>query len=103
LPRATWFQLATRVRDIAEHGRLTASDDPLRATRTITAGWLARAVLAPYWVNHHLEHHLLVFVPCWKLYEVRALLLAKGLGDRLEMAPSYLALIRRSATASAET
>jgi fatty acid desaturase len=59
-------------------------------------------------VNHHLEHHLLVFVPCWRLPEVRALLLAKQLGDRIEIASSYAevvrrVVIRRSATATAGT
>src|SRR5262245_2706950 len=98
LPRVTWFELAARVRDIAEHGMLAPSDDPFRNTRSISAGPLARAVLAPYWVNYHLEHHLLVFVPCWKLREVRALLVAKGLGDRLEMASSYFDVMRRAAT-----
>jgi fatty acid desaturase len=68
------------VRDIAEHGMVPSLDDPLRNTRTTRAGFLARLALAPYWVNHHLEHHLLAFVPCWKLPQVHALLLAKGLG-----------------------
>jgi fatty acid desaturase len=101
LPWATWYQLITRVRALAEHGRVPDASDPLRNARTIGAGPLARAVLAPYWVNHHLEHHLLVFVPCWKLGQVRALLLAKSLGDRIEMASSYAEVIRRAARAGA--
>jgi hypothetical protein len=47
LPWATWYQLATRVRDIAEHGMVPSLDDPLRNTRTIRAGFLARLALAP--------------------------------------------------------
>ena len=96
LPWATWFQLVTRIRDIAEHGLVHDAADPLRNTRTIGAGPLARAFVAPYGVNYHLEHHLLVFVPCWKLREVRALLLAKGLGGRMERAASYVEVLARA-------
>jgi fatty acid desaturase len=99
LPWATWFQLVTRVRDIAEHGVVLDVDDPLRNTRTIGAGLLARAFVAPYGVNYHLEHHLLVFVPCWKLREVQALLLAKDLGGRMERAASYAEVLSRVTTA----
>jgi fatty acid desaturase len=96
LPWATWFQVVTRIRDIAEHGAVSGHGDPLRDSRSIGAGFLARALLAPYQVHHHLEHHLLVFVPCWKLPEVRALLLAKGLGGRMERAASYAAVLARA-------
>jgi len=73
--------------------------DPFRNTRTIAAGPLARALVAPYGVNYHLEHHLLVFVPCWKLRQVRALLLAKGLGGRMERAGSYAEVLARATAA----
>ncbi|HUM15819.1 MAG TPA: fatty acid desaturase family protein [Candidatus Nitrosotalea sp.] len=97
LPWATWYQLATRIRDMAEHGMVEDVSDPLRHTRTTRAGWLARVALAPYWVNYHLEHHLMVFVPCWKLRRVHALLLAKNLGGRMERAGSYVEVIGRAA------
>jgi fatty acid desaturase len=101
LPWATWFQLVTRIRDIAEHGLVHDAADPLRNTRTIGAGLLARALVAPYGVNYHLEHHLLVFVPCWKLREVQALLLARNLGGRMERASSYAEVLARVTTAKA--
>ena len=99
LPLATWYRLVTRLRAMAEHGLLSEHDDPLRNTRTTAAGPLARAFLAPYWVNHHLEHHLLVFVPCWKLRQAHALLLAKGYGPRMEAAPGYGAVLARATAA----
>jgi len=71
-------------------------DDPLRNTRTVAAGLLARVFLAPYWVNYHFEHHLLVFVPCGKLRTARSVLVAKGYGPRMEMAQSYADVIRRA-------
>jgi fatty acid desaturase len=93
LPWATWYQLVTRVRDIAEHGLVPGPEDPLRSARSIGAGRLARAFVAPYGVNHHLEHHLLVFVPCWKLGQVHEMLLAKGYGDRIERSRGYLQVL----------
>ena len=90
----TWYPLVTRLRAIAEHAVTPDRDDPLRNTRSIAAGLLARAFLAPYWVNYHLEHHLLVFVPCWTLARAHALLLAKGYGGRMELSPGYLDVIR---------
>ena len=79
----------TRLRAIAEHVATSGDDDPLRNTRTTQAGPLARTFLAPYWVNYHIEHHLLVFVPCWKLRSAHVLLLDKGYGPRMELAASY--------------
>jgi fatty acid desaturase len=96
LPLATWYQLVTRLRSMAEHAVVRDDIDPLRNTRTTAAGPLARALLAPYWVNYHLEHHLLIFVPCWKLPQAHALLLAKGYGPRMEMASSYGAVLSRA-------
>jgi fatty acid desaturase len=95
LPLATWYQLASRIRDTSEHAMVSDGGDPLRNTRTVRAGPLARAVLAPYWVSYHLEHHLFVFVPCWRLRRVHALLLAKGLGARMEVASGYVEVFRR--------
>jgi fatty acid desaturase len=98
LPLATWYQLGRRLRDLAEHGLVADDADPLRNARTTAAGPLARALLAPYWVNHHLEHHLLVFVPCWRLREAHQLLLAKGHGPRMELAASYAGVARKAVT-----
>jgi fatty acid desaturase len=96
LPLATWYQLVTRLRNLAEHGLVAGDDDSLRNTRTVRAGLLERIFVAPYWVNHHLEHHLFVFAPCWKLRQAHAILLARGLGARMETAASYLDVIRRA-------
>jgi fatty acid desaturase len=93
LPLATWYQLVSRVRNIAEHAVVPDNDDPLRNTRTTEAGFLARLLVAPYRVNFHLEHHLFMFVPCWRLPEAHRALLAAGLGGRMELQPSYRAVL----------
>jgi fatty acid desaturase len=95
LPRLTWYPLVARIRDAAEHAGVGDAGDVLRNARTTAAGPLGRAFLAPYWVNHHLEHHLMVFVPCWRLPAAHALLLAKGHGGAMELAPGYADVLRR--------
>ncbi len=89
LPYLTWFQFVLRVRNIAEHGATEESENPLQNARTTRAGPLARLLVAPYWVNYHLEHHMVMHVPCWRLKAMHGLLLQKGLGDRMRVARSY--------------
>jgi len=97
-----WTDLPTyRRRHHLHHRHTQQPDDPLRNARTTTAGVLERALLAPYWANHHLEHHLMVFVSCWRLREAHALLLAKGHGPRMEVVPGYVDVIRRATTVGA--
>jgi fatty acid desaturase len=101
LPIATWYQLIARVRNIAEHAVVRDNDDALLNTRTTRAGWLVRLVLAPYRVNYHLEHHLFLFVPCWRLPAAHRLLLAKGYGPRMEIQGGYRDVLRLAASAAA--
>jgi fatty acid desaturase len=102
LPRATWFQLVTRLRNIAEHA-LVAKDepDPLRHARTTHANWIERALIAPYYVNYHCEHHMFMHVPCWRLPEVRRRLERQGVTTRMEGAPGYLSVLTAVTTAPA--
>lgn len=102
LPLATWYQVATRIRNIAEHAMVPANDDSFRNTRTTQAGAIARFFLAPYFVNYHLEHHLFPFVPCYRLPTVHRLLKIKGIQPRCEIQPGYAAVIRIATSRSAE-
>lgn len=74
VPLLTWMMVITRIRNIAEHAVVPDSNDPLRNTRSTRAGSPARAFIAPYDVNYHLEHHLLFYVPCYNLTKVHAIL-----------------------------
>ena len=96
LPLMTWYQVISRIRNIAEHAVVPDNDDPLRNTRTTLTNLAMRAVLAPYWVNYHLEHHLLVATPCWKLPAAHRLLCARGLRDRMEVVQGYRAVLRQA-------
>ncbi len=94
LPLATWYQLVSRIRNIAEHAVVPDNDDPLRNTRTTYANPIIRLLVAPYWVNYHLEHHLFMFVPCWRLPQAHRALLTAGRREGMEVQPGYRAVLR---------
>jgi fatty acid desaturase len=94
LPLMTWMMVITRIRNIAEHAVVPDSDDPLRNTRTTHAGFLERLFIAPYYVNYHLEHHLLFYVPCYNLPRVHRILARGPHAARMEVQPSYGAVLR---------
>ena len=102
LPMASWLPLISRVRNIAEHALVGQGQaDPLRQARTTRAGWPARALLAPYWVNFHSEHHLFTQLPCWQLPRAHALLQRQGTTARMEIEPGYAAVLQRATSAPA--
>jgi fatty acid desaturase len=94
VPMATWFPLVTRLRNIAEHA-LVAKDepDPFRHARTTRANLIERALIAPYYVNFHAEHHLFMHMPCWNL-QAHRLLARKGLTGGMLNAPGYLWVLK---------
>ncbi len=102
LPLLTWQQVVTRIRNIAEHAMVPDNDDPMKSARTTYAKWWERALFAPYWVNYHVDHHLLFYVPCYNLPALHALLLEKGLGPKMEIQKTY-ADVLRLATSRPET
>ncbi|MEP3846016.1 MAG: fatty acid desaturase family protein [Paracoccaceae bacterium] len=89
LPYLTWFQFVLRIRNIAEHGATEQSDDPFRNVRTTLAGPIMRIFVAPYWVNYHLEHHMVMHVPCWKLPRLHKALIGKGHKGDMNIATGY--------------
>ena len=94
VPLLTWMMVITRIRNIAEHAVVPDSDDPLRNTRTTRANLIERALIAPYFVNYHLEHHLLYYVPCYNLPKLHAILMRGPHAARMEVQPNYLSVLR---------
>ena len=94
LPLFTWMMVITRIRNIAEHAVVPDSDDPLRNTRTTRASLIERLFVAPYYVNYHLEHHLLIYVPCYNLPRVHKILSSGPYAARMEVQPGYAAVLR---------
>ena len=94
LPLLTWQMVITRIRNIAEHAVVPDSNDPLRNTRTTRASLLERLFIAPYYVNYHLEHHLLYYVPCYNLPRVHDILSSGPHASRMEVQPGYASVLR---------
>jgi len=99
LPMATSFQLFLRIRNIAEHATVPDLNDPLRNSRTTLAGPLERLTVAPYWVNYHVEHHMLPYVPCFRLSKIHQLMLDRGFGPKMAIEASYRAVLKLNASA----
>lgn len=91
---ATWLPLVTRIRNIAEHACTSTGPDPFSHARTTLANPIERALVAPYWVNYHAEHHLFMYLPCYNLPEVHRLLRGKGLIGRVEVGASYMEVLK---------
>jgi fatty acid desaturase len=91
---ATWLSLVTRIRNIAEHACTSTGDDPFSHARTTLANPIERALIAPYWVNYHAEHHLFMYLPCYRLPEAHRLLVEKGFIKRMEVRPGYLEVMK---------
>lgn len=94
----TSFGVVLRVRSIAEHACMEASADPFRNTRTTIAGPLERILVAPHRVGYHLEHHLLMTAPYFRLPALHRLLVARGAVPEGATARGYLAVLREASS-----
>jgi fatty acid desaturase len=96
----TAYPLVARIRQVAEHGNVPAlyERDPRGNTRTTRAGLLERMILAPNYVNFHVEHHLIPSVPCWRLPALHGLLVERGFYAEhpKAIADGYWDVIRRA-------
>lgn len=90
--------LVTRIRSIAEHSMVPDRTDPLRNTRTTLARWWERLLLAPNRVNYHLEHHLWMAVPHYKLPRLHALLRERGVLQGACVVDGYAGVLARAAS-----
>lgn len=90
----TTFQFVVRVRAMAEHSVLEDTTDPLRNTRTTKANFIERLLFAPYHVNYHLEHHMLMTVPSYNLPKMHKLLVERGFYEKGLMANGYWEVIK---------
>lgn len=94
----TTFSLFLRIRAIAEHACTANVPDPFRNTRTTRAGVLARLTVAPHGVNYHLEHHLLMTVPYFRLAKLHRVLKERGALEGAPVADSYVDVLRQVTT-----
>ncbi len=98
LPDLTVWRVMNRLRAIAEHGGMRASEDRRETTHSVRQSWLARLTIVPYNTGWHLAHHVDSGIPFRRLpafHEelVRAGYVQPGLEHR-----SYRALWRKLAS-----
>ena len=109
----TTYSLVMRIRAIAEHSMIADPADPMGNTRTTLCSWWERLFIAPSRVNYHLEHHLMMRVPHYKLPRLHRMLrergalreacVTKGYAQVLRMAMSDPALGTGAAGAGGDT
>lgn len=90
----TTFQFSLRVRSIAEHSVVEDTTDPLRNTRTTYANWLERILFAPYHVNYHVEHHMLMAVPSYHLPKMHRILKERGFYKKGLLEKNYWQILK---------
>ena len=96
LPALTGYSLVLRLRSIAEHAVVSDPTDELRQTRTTLAPFWLCFLIAPHHVNYHLEHHLFMFVPHYRLPLAHRMLRSAGVLANAEIAPSYWQVLQRA-------
>jgi len=99
VPLAIWNPLVTRLRNIAEHACVGNADNPWKVARTTIANPVERLFIAPYWVNYHCEHHLFMYVPCYRLRGVHNALIRKKMKNKMKIDRGYLPVLRQAAAA----
>ena len=87
----TTFGLFMRIRSLAEHACTERSTDSFRNTRTLRAGILARLTVAPFRVNYHMEHHVLMAVPYFRLPKMHRMLRERS--AIAKVTPGYAAVL----------
>lgn len=95
----TTFQLITRLRFMGEHGVAVdrLSPDARENTCTTLVSWWERLLVAPNYVNYHLEHHLNAAVPCYRLPELHKLLKENRFFDGYDcLSDGYRGVIRKA-------
>jgi fatty acid desaturase len=94
----TTYSLALRIRAIAEHAMPKDPADPFYNARTTLASWWERLLFAPNYVNYHLEHHLLMTVPHYKLPVFHRMLRERGLLEDANVSSGYAAVLEMASS-----
>lgn len=90
----TTFQFVLRIRSMAEHSVVEDSEDPYKNTRTTYANFIERLLFAPYYVNFHAEHHLLMGVPSYNLPKMHKILQQKGYYEKGVLEKNYWNVVK---------
>lgn len=85
----TTFYFCIRIRSITEHSIVPDKENPALNTRSTKAGFFAKLFFAPLQVNYHMEHHIMMSVPCYHLKEMHEILKNKGYYNTAPYGNSY--------------
>lgn len=93
----TVYMLVLRIRQIAEHADVPDlfDADPRKNTRTTYTNPVSRLLIAPNFVNYHLEHHLLASVPAYNLKTMHYLLKQRGAYQDTPLGEGYWKIIQQ--------
>ncbi len=94
LPYFTYYQVANRLRAIAEHGGMTRTPDRRNTTHHVRQSPAARLFLVPYNVGYHLAHHVDSGVPARNLPRLQQALEEDGYLPSGAIWPNYPSLWR---------
>tara|TARA_B100000029_G_scaffold515820_1_gene624859 strand:- start:10185 stop:11114 length:930 start_codon:yes stop_codon:yes gene_type:complete len=100
IPLITWMQVVTRIRNISEHAMVSDNINPLLHARRTDVNLFERIFFAPYYVNYHLEHHLLVSVPFFRLKKLAKLLDQTFKNSQMEVQKGYLKVLKLAITSN---
>jgi fatty acid desaturase len=95
--------LLVRLRQIGEHGVADnrASRSPRLNTGTTLVSWWERLLIAPNYVNYHIEHHQFASVACYRLPSLHKKLKQGGYFDDYDcIAIGYSDVLRRAVQAA---
>lgn len=97
-PLVTVTALCHLIRSFVEHA-VSDSEAPAHGNRLITirSFFLERALLSPYFMNYHAEHHLLPSVPAPRLKELQERLARRHDAPPVLVRPSYAGALRHYA------
>ena len=98
LPDLTVWRVMNRLRSIAEHGGMRASEDRRNTTHSVRQSWAVRLTIVPYNTGWHLAHHVDSGIPFRKLPAYHAELAASGYVQPALEYSSYRALWRALAS-----
>ena len=102
LPYFTYYQVANRLRAVAEHGGMTRAPDRRNTTHHVRQSRAARLFVVPYNVGYHLAHHVDSGVPARNLPRLQQALEEDGYLPVEAIWPSYRSLWRALIRSSPE-
>lgn len=91
------YALISRIRNAAEHAAVPdlLSADPRLHARTTIPRWWERLLIAPNFVNYHLEHHWVASVPNYRLRDFHQFLVSKGFVEESQVAHGYWEVLQQ--------